>query len=377
MLITTGGGSLAIPALLMVPGASAGVQEALVPYARETVDALLGGPQESYCSSRVARRLAMTAWERGRRDLPPDPSFAIGAACTASLATVATKRGEHRIVIAVQSLASTSVATLPLRKGERSRQAEELLAAALLLDRLSSHTAAPSSLASPAALFSSIAAAMLLPGETVAVDVQDAPLAWQELFLGTRRAVYMPGQAMVARSMAAEGRVIFPGSFDPLHDGHRRMAAIARQITGLPVEWELSVRNVDKPPLDFLEIALRTAQLAEEPVWLTAAATYLEKLELFPGAWFILGGDTVLRLGDARYYGGSKERADQAVRRIAQMAGGLVVFGRVRDGVFTDPAALAIPEPLRSICRFIPEAEFRDDVSSTQLRSVLGSGAEG
>jgi len=64
VLITAGGGAAAIPALVTLPGASAVVLEAIVPSARKATDALLGGVQESYGSSRAARRLAMAAWER-------------------------------------------------------------------------------------------------------------------------------------------------------------------------------------------------------------------------------------------------------------------------------------------------------------------------
>ena len=64
VLVATGGGAEAISHLVSTPGASAVVLEGLVPYAREAVDSLLGGPQETYCSSRAARRLAVMAWQR-------------------------------------------------------------------------------------------------------------------------------------------------------------------------------------------------------------------------------------------------------------------------------------------------------------------------
>ena len=64
VLVASGGGSAAIASLVGTPGASAVVLEGLVPYARAAVDALLGGQQESYCSARTARRLAVAAWQR-------------------------------------------------------------------------------------------------------------------------------------------------------------------------------------------------------------------------------------------------------------------------------------------------------------------------
>ena len=44
VIVATGGGSAAIARLLKNPGASRVVLEGLVPYARESVDAWLGGP---------------------------------------------------------------------------------------------------------------------------------------------------------------------------------------------------------------------------------------------------------------------------------------------------------------------------------------------
>ena len=64
--IAAGGGSGAVAALAGTPGASRSLLEGLVPHAREAVDRLLGGAQETYCSSRAARRLAMHGWSQAR-----------------------------------------------------------------------------------------------------------------------------------------------------------------------------------------------------------------------------------------------------------------------------------------------------------------------
>jgi hypothetical protein len=56
------------------------------------------------------------------------------------------------------------------------------------------------------------------------------------------------------------------------------------------------------------------------------------------------------------------------VQRIATEARGLIVFGRVKDGVFQDPAQLDVPQPLRAVTYFVSQREFRLDVSSTAIR---------
>ena len=135
VLVATGGGTRAIAHLASTPGASSVVLEGLVPYARAAIDRLLGGPQEAYCSSRTARRLAVAAWQRAR-DLGAAADAAVAAAVTASLRTTVPKRGDHRLCVAVQTLRATATAELVLEKAARSRDEEETLAAALLLAEL-------------------------------------------------------------------------------------------------------------------------------------------------------------------------------------------------------------------------------------------------
>lgn len=362
VVVAAGGGSAAIAALAGVPGASRVVSEGVVPHSREAFAAFARGAPEQFCSPRSARRLAMAAWERCRQQ-GADAQSAVGIACTASLATTEAKRGEHRIVVAVQTLGTTSTAGLVLIKGRRSRAEEEAVAAALLLDHLVAVVAVPPT--------GPRLGPLLLPGETLSIDDVVADPSWQDSLSGCGGPVRLAGPS--------DGRleeVLFPGSFDPLHDGHRAMRRIAARITGREVAYELSLRNVDKPSLDYAEIRARARGFAGAPAWLTAAATFVEKVDLFPGAVFVVGADTFVRLWEPRYHGDCPDRVRASVTRIAEGAGGFVVFGRARDGMFTDPAALPAPEPLRRIATFVPEADFRDDVSSTILRRTAGMEAD-
>ena len=373
-LVSTGGGSAAIAHLLTTPGAGDVVLEALVPYARAAVDRLLGGLQESYCSSRTARRLAAAGWDRAAAVAPADPTRPprlVGAAVTAGLRTRQPKRGAHRAVAAAQTLAATIVGALELDKGARSRGAEELVAAALLLDVMME--AADCGWQRGHAVTS-----LLRPGERVVWDRCDPPTAWRELMAGGRASV--PVGDLPADATPVPGMLVFPGSFDPLHDGHRLMARIAAEVAERPVDHELSLSNVEKPPLDYLEIRDRAAQFAGRRLWLTRAATFLEKLDVFPEATFVVGADTYVRLADPRFYGGSAAAAAAAVEAIATRSRGLVVFGRVRDGEFQEASRLPVPERLREVSYFVSRREFRLDVSSTQLRCearARAAGAEG
>ncbi|MFM8953884.1 MAG: hypothetical protein ACKOOF_12620 [Planctomycetaceae bacterium] len=371
VLVASGGGSAAIAALVGTPGASAAVLEGLVPYAREAVEALLGGPQDAYCSARTARRLAVAAWQRAARlsGMAACPTSAcLGAAVTASLRTLTPKRGQHRVFAATHTLDATSLAELVLEKNVRSRAEEEAVAAAMLLAAVADASGGDGTLPT----------GLLRPGEQVIHSRAEPPAAWRALAAGQRQvAAAVPAIDAVPQP----GGVVFPGSFDPLHDGHRRMAALAAEIAERPVVYELSITNVDKPMLDWIELRDRVAQFTaaadgQPQLWLTRATTFLEKLEVFPQSTFVMGADTYVRLADPKYYGGSADAARGAVRRIATEARGLIVFGRVKDGVFQDPAQLDVPEELRSVTYFVSQREFRLDVSSTEIRRRTLAGEE-
>ena len=146
------------------------------------------------------------------------------------------------------------------------------------------------------------------------------------------------------------------------------MAVVAEKIAGRPIDFELSITNVDKPALDYLEMQSRTAQFPGRSLWLTRAATFVEKIDIFPHGTFVMGADTYARLADPRYYGGSVEATGRAVHQIATRTRGLIVFGRERNGVFEDPMELDIPPALREKTTFVSQREFQLNISSTALR---------
>jgi len=359
VIAVTGGGSRAIADLLSVPGASRSILEAAVPYSAEALTRWLGVQPEQFCHERTARAMAMAAYLRATHYESAAANL-VGIACTASLASNRPKRGPHRAYFAVQTRECTLTAEFELNKGARTRREEEVVVAGVLLNLMAQEAGLPNRLPID-----------WLPGEQLKGSTSAAPGPWQELLSGKRLLVAHEKEDRSTADSGDRPGLIFPGAFNPLHAAHRRMARLASEITGRPLAFELSIHNVDKPPLDFQEIKRRSAQFGpEERLYLTHAATFVSKAALFPGATFVVGADTIRRIADDRYYTGGPAAAAEAINRIAALGCRFLVFGRAMAGEFRTLSQVQLPPGLAALCNEVPAAKFREDVSSTELRRV-------
>jgi hypothetical protein len=147
-------------------------------------------------------------------------------------------------------------------------------------------------------------------------------------------------------------------------------------LVGLPVAFELSATNVDKPPLGAADLRRRLAPFSwRAPVWLTRAPTFVDKSLLFPGTVFAVGIDTAERIIAPRYYHDSVERMNEALTTIRRQGCRFLVAGRCdAAGRFTELHELSLPEAHRDLFTPIERNLFRVDISSTEIRRDQGSG---
>jgi hypothetical protein len=372
-LAITGGGSGAVGELLRVPGGSRLLIEAQVPYDAQALAAFLSFAPAQACSSDTAIAMARTAWARAAR-LAPAGTDLVGLGATAALVSDRPRKGEHRFHIAFANSAGPNSTgahcSCVLAKGRRDRAAEEDLVARAIVLWLARACgiAAPS----PRSLIDAdehyaetvVAQTRVAADQLLAGDPIDRLLAGE-----LDRVTVQPDGQMVLS--APQPVVLFPGSFNPMHEGHVLLARVAEELRQQPLAFEISVTNVDKPTLAGETVRDRLAQFAWKwPVELTRAPTFLEKSRLFPGTTFVVGADTAERLFGTKYYGNDELRMHMALEEIANSGSSFLVAVRI-DAAGRVRALTDIPLPRRYADLFteIPEHRFRLDTSSSEIRT--------
>ena len=380
-----GAGTLAVSWLHAVGGSSRTVLEATDRYCHASLASLLGATPAHAVTGAVAAAMAEAALRRACL-LAGEETPVIGAACTAALASDRPRRGADRAFVAVAGALGTAVSDLAFpaegaaaavaeggglqtRRAAARQQQEDAVSTVLVAElsracgvdaaQVSGHFAGPPPLevyrefqpSEPfAALQAGLCGSVLL---NAAAQVDTAPVDWR-------------------------GKALLSGAYHPLHHGHLALGAAAATFLDREVVYELPLVNADKAPISARDAQQRSAQFAgRAPVVLSRAPLFSDKAVLFPGAVFVVGADTAERLVDQRFYGGSADSMDAALATLAERGCGLLVAGRRTAGRYLTLSDLvpSIPAARRGLFQELPEALFRSDISSTELRSRRAAAA--
>jgi hypothetical protein len=367
VLAITGGGTEAIHRWTSAGGASAALLEAIVPYNQNSFRNFVGGTPDKFCSADAARNLAMAAFQRALVVLPDHergPQFEtnlVGVGATCSLAKEGERAGRgHWVYVAVQTHNETRAFKLKLNY-PYSRGAEEELAADLIIEAIKYGARLPDEVVGGPT------------DEQIQEGMQYLDQHMQGLFLGHRNR----HRIILNEDHCSTPYLILPGSFRPLHKRHRDMAEAACLYLGASsANYELSIRNVDKPILDYWDVQQRLEDLQAsdrtyiDSVYLTNAPRFTDKVKMFHGCTFLVGYDTMKRIADPKYYKDFIEY-DQMISDMVKTNPTFLVFHRVVNGVVSTTEELfkGMPTKLAGLCQVFPNDLMEPiEMSSSAIR---------
>lgn len=348
-LAATGAGAGAQHQLWKTPGASAYLMGASFPYATSELAHFVGYRPERCVQPEVVVDMAMAAYVRARLALLESgrPGRPVGVACTAAVATKRARRGADHAQIAVVCDTGVYGQEFVPKAASRGDQGKEIDDAIL-----------------------EMADVAVVDDPTGFVRecglVECTPLAREQLL---KRPFFSPVDRLSLADYASHrpDDVLFPGSFNPLHEGHLGLAGVASAAHSRNTTFCVNTNQPAKPPtLTLTDLLDRVAQVKHGApgfgILLTqGAGLFVEKARQLPKRRFIIGVDTLDRMLDPIW-----GPVEPIMLELSELGATFLVFGRKVGDTFRRLSDVTLPTC--PIPRFV-ELPGRWDVSSTALRA--------
>lgn len=348
-VIATGAGAGLQAKLWEVPGSSAYLSGASFPYSAEEQEDLLGFMPEHFCSEEAAIDLASAAYMKAYKFGGNKP---VGVGITASVASEKIHRGEHHAFACVitndKAIAASVTFTKATGIGQRRSDGEltDILGRQLL---------------------------------KVALDFEDkefAPVGTHDVTQQVKdrfflRPFFSQDGKRFAHFVLAENGVLFPGAFNPPHDGHFGPANEVANEFGRQVVFEVTAEPPHKDALTPQQLLQRAKLLQRgNRLFTRKNPYYLDKARAYPGAGLLLGADAMVRMLDPKWGLNTTEM----LKEFKSLRTKIYLIDRKVDGklvTYMDIIDLMDDEQVdlfESLAFHIP-GEW--DISSTEIRNKL------
>jgi hypothetical protein len=428
-IAVAGGGGHAISTLASTPGASSMLLEGSLTYDRKSYLSYVGLPSNTrgfrYSSQEAAKLSSEAALKRalnfrsGNLRLMPG---CVGIGCASSLVSSSSPGSVKGYGYVVATRADGSQLSLnvslagKLGTENRTRHEEDVFISHLVLRTIELIQEAEKGAKKNEATETDIGDSITEEWATTLIEQVEgedvAVAAANRILKGNEQAVvllpmYEEGRPTSFRALklpvVPNGSLVVPGSFNPPHIGHIALAQAAvntankmetSRHNNKAIFMELSLTNADKPPIDPVTVSERVNkffQLDNLPehwgIILTRAPLFSQKVSTLqscvidtsdgpvPNISFVIGADTLVRLINPKYYGDEESAMIEALR---SMKGVHFFAGGRQQQTKDSPEPVrfiagreeltGLPEDVKDMFTIIDEAEFRVDISSSQIR---------
>lgn len=370
----TGGGSGLQDILWKYPGASSFLVGGAFPYSTHEFDSFIGYQKKTgYCSMDGAVELAMASYIRAREHcIISKKKNPVGLGLSSACTTDRERRGSNRIFVATCSewgIKTGYVSWKSIYREQDGALANSIGLAAILdaigarsLDIDSSNTADIQDITGNIGCGSSGLFATLNMNEYT-------PQQAREMFF--RRPIYTENTKERPPYLSWKDSIFMPGSFNPIHDGHRDISWKTRQQTSKYVIYMVTADSVHKKALTVPEMLDRVAGIRLERfgnypgriiLFTENDPLFIDKARKFPASSFVIGWDTAQRMLDPSW----GPEIIPMLHEFRKLGTTFYVCGRIIDGKLMTMKDLNIPSMFADL--FIEIPNTGTDHSSTKIR---------